>query len=347
MSLHEVQTQAPDPTAMIRLMEQADILRPMAIRVAAGLRLVDLLSENPATAGDLAAQTGTSAPHLEKLLNYLVDQGLFEVDEAGRHTPTEAAAPLHSDHPFSVRRVLDVHGGVGRSQLGLVGLLHTIRTGETCHQSVFGRRYWDDLNSGPEFRDGLREDGNRAPGFGADEIYFGYDWSTRGSVLDVGGNNGMVLIGLLQTHEHLTGASLDLPVLASIAQEEIENAGLTDRARGIAGSFFEELPTGYDVYLLSGILNDWTDDEAVTILRNVARAAAGAPILLAEINLHYTMLSADVSQLELYMSTLVPSPVRSVDDLTALAERAGLRATFSRDENPLRTLVELRPQDAS
>ncbi len=332
---------------MLRLLDLASVLKPMALRVAATLNIADLLAEGPKTVTELAEATSTSELHLRKLLSYLAEMEIFVENESGQFENTSLSEPLLSTSPLSIRRILDVNGGVGRSQLGLVGLLHTITTGETCHASVFGSRYWDDLNNDPKYLESLRSDGNRGPVYGAEEIIHGYDWSGVGKVIDIGGNNGMVLINLLQAHAHLTGATLDLPNLASIAGDEIAAAGLSERAESIAGSFFEPLPQGYDVYLLSGILNDWTDSEAVEILTNVAAAAGpGAKILLGEINLRYEMMTPNVAELDLYMSTLVPAPVRTLEDISRIAAPAKLKAELVRDDHPFRTLIELVPVTA-
>lgn len=333
-----------DPSAMLQLLDLASVLKPMALRVAATLNIADYLADGPKTITELAEATHTSEPHLRKLMSYLAELEVFVENGLGQFDNTSLSEPLLSTSAFSIRRILDVNGGVGRSQLGLVGLLHTISTGETCHSSVFGSRYWDELNNDPKYLESLRSDGNRGPVYGAEEIIHGYDWSEVRTVIDIGGNNGMVLINLLQAHGHLTGATLDLPNLASIAGDEIAAAGLTERAESISGSFFESLPSGYDVYLLSGILNDWTDAEATQILTNVAAAAGPtARILLGEINLRYEMMSPNVAELDLYMSTLVPAPVRTLEDIERIAAPAQLNAELVKDDHPFRTLIELTP----
>jgi hypothetical protein len=55
-------------------------------------------------------------------------------------------------------------------------------------------------------------------------------------------------------------------------------------ATGVAGrvtmagqSFFDPLPSGADLYLLRGVLNDWPDREAVAILTRCAGAARPGP----------------------------------------------------------------------
>ena len=59
---------------------------------------------------------------------------------------------------------------------------------------------------------------------------------------------------------------------------------VADRVRIEAGSFFDSVPVGGDVYVLKNIIHDWPDEKAVQILRNV-RTAAGprATVLLVEL----------------------------------------------------------------
>ena len=40
----------------------------------------------------------------------------------------------------------------------------------------------------------------------------------------------------------------------------------------MTGSFFDSIPAGGDVYVLSRILHDWPDDKAATILANCRKA---------------------------------------------------------------------------
>jgi hypothetical protein len=63
----------------------------------------------------------------------------------------------------------------------------------------------------------------------------------------------------------------------------LASAGVGDRCRVVAGSFFDEVPAGADAYVLKSIVHDWPDDTAVAILR-VCRAAMqdSATLLLVE-----------------------------------------------------------------
>ncbi|MFO7251646.1 MAG: methyltransferase [Actinomycetes bacterium] len=326
----------------------ADLIRPNAVRAAAALKLADHLADRPMTAGELAERTGTHEGMLGRLLRYLVDLGILAADDAGRYTVAELGEPLRRDHPQSVGQYLSAEGLFGRIELGLVGLLHSVRTGEPCHAAVFGRDYWDEINNDPAFVPALEAEGNQRIAWDAELIIEAYDWSRARRVLDVGGNNGTLLIELLTRHPHLHGTVLDLPNLARIAQRRIEEAGLAERAGAVAASFFDPLPTGYDVYLLSGILGDWNDERSIAILRNCAEAAGPeGRVLLADIHLQVPASAPNAARLELFLAASMPRPSRTVDELRELGRRAGLRVTWEGPSTPVRSLLELAPAETA
>ncbi|MBB4908981.1 methyltransferase [Actinophytocola algeriensis] len=107
----------------------------------------------------------------------------------------------------------------------------------------------------------------------APAIVSAYDWGALGHVVDVGGGDGTLLIALLNEYPALSGTVVDLPATAEVARKMFEAAGLSDRAKAVAGDFLSELPDGAEGYLLSSVLHEWGDDDACAILRNCARAA--------------------------------------------------------------------------
>jgi hypothetical protein len=56
--------------------------------------------------------------------------------------------------------------------------------------------------------------------------------------------------------------------LASVVGRAVEH----ERMQRLAGDAFVAVPSGFDTYLLVNVLHDWSDDDAVRILRNVAAA---------------------------------------------------------------------------
>src|SRR5262245_44922359 len=90
-----------------RLWSMAGLGTPMAVRVAATLRIADHIADGRHTAADLAGVTGTDPDALERLLRYLAVRGVFDLDEDGRYTLTPLSQPLREDHPSGVRAWFD------------------------------------------------------------------------------------------------------------------------------------------------------------------------------------------------------------------------------------------------
>ncbi len=337
-----------DPRQAVgRVLALADLLTPSAVRAAATLGLVDTLAERSSTAAEIAARDGLQVAVLEPLLQFLVELGLLQVDTTGRYRATATGSVLRSDHPARLRDALRSDGLVGRVEHGMVNLVHSVRTGEPAHEATFGRSYWDIVNSDEEFDATLREHAATGPaatpgqplGWDAELLVEEYDWSRVRSVIDVGGHTGAVLTALLQRHPHLKGTLLDLRNTAEQGRRNLHAAGLSERSDVTVGSFFDPLPAGSDMYLLSAVLADWSDEDAVRILRRCAEAAGRTGrVLLAEVAMPVSTASG-----ELYLRVIMPSPRRSVADLEALAASAGLRVTWRGPQSAVRSVLELTP----
>lgn len=326
------------------LADMVGILRPAAIRAAATLRLADHIAAGTTSADELAPAVGAEPVALAKLLRYLAAVGIFHRDQDDRFRVTELGELLRSDVPGSMRAFLDSDSVVGRSDLGTVNLLHTVRTGQACHASVFGTDFWSDVQSDPGYLESLDAVLGMGIAWDARNVVDDYPWDRVAHVTDVGGGNGALLIELLRTHRHLRGRLVDLANSVAIARRHIAEAGLQDRCEAVVASFFDELPRGSDVYLLSAVLADWSDAQATAVLQRVAQAAGPqGKVLLAEVNLRPSgETAADViaTGTDLYVAATVTAPVREIDELVAIAEAAGLRLTWKGRSSAVRSLLE-------
>jgi hypothetical protein len=322
------------------LWAMADLVTPMAVRVAATLRIADHVGSGPRTAAELADEVGADADALDRVLRRLAEAGVLTRDGSGRYSLTALGEVLRVEHPARLRAALDIEGAIGRADLSFVQLLHSVRTGEPAFPEQFGRPFWDDLAS-----DAAREASFGAL-MGADvaadapAIVSAFGWGSLGHVVDVGGGNGSLMIALLTEYPALRGTVVDLPGAAGAARQALTGAGLADRADAVAGSFFDPLPPGAGGYLLSAIVHNWDDEAARSILRRCADAAgADGGVFVIE------KIGADGESLRTGMDlrglAYFGGRERGVKELTALAEGAGLRVAAVHPAGPI-SIIELR-----
>jgi hypothetical protein len=315
------------------LWAMAQLATPMAVRVAATLRVADHIAAGLSTAPKLAEAVDADPDALERLLRFLARRGLWTRDETGRYELTRLGQALRADHPAGMRDWLDMDD-VGRAELSFFNLLHTVRTGESAFQEQFGVSFWDDLAARPErgaaFDAMLGADAVERSPF----IVKGHDWGSLGHVVDVGGGAGALLIALLKEYPELRGTLFDLPETAESARKALKEAALDHRSEVVSGSFFDDaLPPGAGGYLLSFILHDWADGPAREILRRCAEAAgAGGSVFVVE---RLGRDGAPHTGMDLRMLVYYGGKERGMADFEALAADAGLRVAATHPAGPL------------
>jgi hypothetical protein len=308
--------------AVAGLWAMAHMGTPMAVRVAATLRIADHIANGVRTAPELAELVHADADALERLMRYLAVRGLLSRDESGQYALTARGEPLRDDHPAGLRFALDIEG-VGRAELSYVRLLDSIRTGEAAFPLQFGHTFWEDMAANP----GLTATFNTSMGASvperSPEIISGYDWASLGHVIDVGGGNGSLLIALLTAYPSLRGTVFDRPETADEAREALAAAGVADRAEAVTGSFFDPVPAGAGGYVLSLVVHNWNDDNTRAILRRCSDAAGTDGTVLVIENVGADGESPPTG-MDLRMLAYLGGKERGVSDLAALAADVGL-----------------------
>jgi predicted O-methyltransferase YrrM len=109
-----------------------------------------------------------------------------------------------------------------------------------------------------------------------------FDFSGYTTVCDVGGATGQLSMILATRHPHLTCVTLDLPVVAPIAEKNIANAGLADRVHTASSDFFADPLPSADVITMGMILHDWNLDRKMHLIRSAydALPAGGALVVI-------------------------------------------------------------------
>jgi SAM-dependent methyltransferase len=200
-----------------------------------------------------------------------------------------------------------------------------LRTGQTGSALAYGTELFDWLEEHPG--EGANFDRLMRLVHGGEDVAIAeaYDFGVVRSVVDVGGGNGTVLATLLAHNPLLEGVVFDQPSVIGRGTPALDtHAG---RWEAIGGDFFEGVPAGRDAYLLSHIIHDWSEDRALTILRN-CRDAMGPDgrLLIAEMVVPPGDEMHPAKMLDVLMLVLLgPGMERTEGQYAELLDRAGFR----------------------
>jgi 2,7-dihydroxy-5-methyl-1-naphthoate 7-O-methyltransferase len=318
-----------------------DLVTPMALRVAATLRLADFMPDDGTgegvVVGDLAERAGADLDALGRMLRHLVQHGVFTEPRPGRFAVNQTAALLRTGHPGAVW--LDLDGFGGQMDLAFTGLAHTVRTGEPAWEQVFGQPFWAYLDANPTISASF--DATMAVDAGNAAVADGYDWTTVRHVADIGGGTGTLIAEVLRRNPRLRGTLADLPETASRARQYLAGLGLDGRCEVVGQSFFDPLPPGADAYLLNRVIHDWDDAAASAILRRCAEAAGSTGRVLV-VETADGGDSSGFAEMNLRMLVLTGGRERTIDDYSALADDAGLRVTAVHRITERQVVIEAR-----
>jgi hypothetical protein len=298
-----------------------------AIGVAAALGIADVLSSGPRSAEELARATGANAPSLSRVLRLLASEGVFAETEDGRFALTPMAEALRSDVPGSLRPLAVFNSGEPYWR-SWAHLAHAVRTGQPAFEHVHGMDFFSYYRQHPE--EWALFDQMMAAQTAAvtRTVAAAYDFSWVRTVVDVGGGNGTLVLGLLAAHPHLHGIVFDQPAVAARAEEAIDAAGLADRCQAVGGDFFVAVPEGGEDYLLKYILHDWDDERCVAILRVCRHAmAADGRLLVIELLIPPGDSPSYAKSQDVNMLTNLGGRERTVEEYGTLFTAAGFALT--------------------
>lgn len=293
-----------------------------AIHAVALLGIADHLADGSRSAEELARVTDMHAPSLYRLMRATAGFGLFIEDHQRRFSLTQLGAALRTGAPGYARSTVRSMAAPGMWN-AFGDLLQTIKTGQPQGEPIFA-----DLRANPEQAEQLSE---TMIGFAGEEpaaIATAYNFSGIRTLVDVGGNTGVLLATILLANPALRGLLYDLPHVAPLARRTLERLGVSDRCAVTAGSFFESVPAGGDAYMLSHVVHDWPEEKCLTILRNVRRVIPNDGRLLIVEQLIPPGNEPHPSRyIDLILLTITGGTERTADEYATLLARTGFRLT--------------------
>jgi len=320
MSNQEPHAQPVSPSIQMTQILWPGAIAVQAIHVAAKLALADLVAGGPKSIKELAEATHSHGPSMARLLRALTSLGIFAEDTTGRFRQTALSDTLRSDHPQSIRpfaMMLGAHFVWEPSG----ALEETVRTGQPSFERVYGAPFFDYLAGHSEDAAVFNAAMSSSPGYLA-AIVGAYDFSKFERIVDVGGGHGLLLAAILSANPRLRGVLHDLPSVV-VGASALRQEPISQRCEIIGGDFFKGVPGGADAYMLKGIIHDWNDEAALTILKNCRRAIhPDGTLLLVE-----TVLSPSAdparAMMDMLMMVLTRGRERTESEFRSLLQQAG------------------------
>jgi ubiquinone/menaquinone biosynthesis C-methylase UbiE len=310
-------------SVMLRLVTGAWVTQ--ALHTAAVLGIADRLHVGPATSGELAAATGAHADSLHRLLRYLAALGVLDGDDTDGFRLTPVGELLRTDVPGSERERAIAYGTW--IYQAWAELPYSIRSGRPAFDHAFGMRPYEYLAAHPEKARTFDRQMQRGESFFT-QVPDAYDFTGGRTIVDVAGGNGSLLAAILTAAPDARGILFDAPHVVEAARDRLRERGVLNRCDLLGGDFFESVPSGGDVYVLSRILHNWDDERCLTLLAACRRGMGpDATLIILERLIPDAEPSATAFASDLNMQVMFGGRERTGAEFRALLAKAGFAVT--------------------
>ncbi|MEM8962570.1 MAG: methyltransferase [Acidobacteriota bacterium] len=343
-SLATGESMAGNPLRVLKIANA--FLETQIVYVAIHLDIIELVSDGIDTVEAIATRVDANPDGLGRLLRGLAWLELLEeqITAGTRHyRVTPLGMLIRRGQPL--RDVIEGNGHWGYR--AVADLLHAVKTGEPVYEVIFGATFFEYQNRDSVSSRNFNAIMSALTKETISDVLAAYDFAQSKLVVDLGGNTGTMLLGLLTAHPHLQGVVFDRPVLEEAAIESIHKAGQDDRCRFQPGDFFKQvIPAGADCYILSQILHDWTDDDCIRILEEIRLALPdnGRLLIVEQLLPERVDGQSAAVVMDLYMLVTTGGRERTEGQYRQLLEAAGfdLAQTYLRPDSP-RAVLEAVP----
>lgn len=331
------------------LLEQMNgYMATQLIYVMAELEIADLLKEGSKNSTSLAQELNIDLRKLRQVLRSLVYYGLLEQPKEDFYTLTPKGKYLCGGFPGSLKYRAKEIGKINYKVWA--NLKSGLETGNNIFEQTIGTSYFDYLNQDYITSIGFHNSMIRVAKETAPAIIDTYNFDSVGKIIDVGGGGGIFISEVLKRNPTAKGILYERdPSVIKRAEVYIEENGISSRCEIIQGDFFETVPAGGDIYILSWIIHDWDDQRSISILKNVQtamRSQEDSKLLLIEQLVpdvviqpaHY--MKNDVARSNMAMLGLTDGCERTVAEYADLLKAAGLQINKVIPTNTFRSIIE-------
>ncbi|AQZ63016.1 O-methyltransferase [[Actinomadura] parvosata subsp. kistnae] len=300
-----------------------------ALYAAVELGIFELLAHEELTSDELADACEADPATMRRLMRWLHGRDFVGTYGGRRYQLTELGQVLTAGAERSQRHAVLVTGSSYWMD-AIRDLTGTICRGHPAPPS--GLSPYDHLARHPDLsRDFDLFMTARCAALGRD-LAASSDFEHVRTVADLGGGLGGVLSEILTAHPQVRGILADRQDVLDRARDRLADEGLADRVQLTPGDFFDRVPGGADIYLLSSVGHNYSDAQVVELLIAIRETIeAGHNPTTAEVWIAEGMLprlpgaasrwhSTDIRMLALFPG----DGVRQSDDYCRLIRQAGL-----------------------
>ncbi len=330
------------------------------IATAVDLNIAGLLEEfGPLPVSKLAQKAQVDTFSLFRILRALASIGIFreqnseELDYSHavfEQTDLSRALVPHEQLPEndSVYDTVTLFSA-GWQQDSWRKLTDSVRAGKTGLELATGGDIWQYLQNHTREREQFQKTMTWLTQQVETAILQAYDFSPFKQIVDVAGGRGTMLMHILEAYPRAQGILLDLPPIVKLAQQIVQhNPGVSDRYTFVPGSFFdaEAIPQGGHLYYVKQIIQDWNDENAIKILRNIRQSMKpDSRLLIIEQIIERGTGGINNKFFDVLMMVILEGRSRTASEHQRLLEAAGFRLSQVISTHSTYSIIEGIPQE--
>jgi hypothetical protein len=320
---------------------------PKVLQQLAEYEIADLIGEDSKSLDELAQATGAQPDMLYALLKTAEAAEYFIESAPGSFANTPLSRFLSPHVPGSQYNMARMLGADSQWRVW-EQLDHGVKTGKEVFSDLYGQKEWEYFRDHPDkgifFMKAMTEFSEAVN----QPIAQAYpDFAHLQTLVDLGGGQGTLLATILNAYPSLHGILFDVPPVIEQARQVASWQALASRSQFVAGNFFDAqgIPSA-DAVILKQIVQDWSDEENVQILRNIRTALPQhGRVLVAEMVLSPSS-PPFAFKLSLLLRLALGGKVRTEEDFHRLFKEAGFQLTRIIPTRSLFSLIEGVPADA-
>ncbi len=340
----KTQMDLPDYSPILELIEA--FRRSKAMFAAVSLGVFDLLKRGPADAATLASELQVASEPLERLLDACVGLMLLRKNGACYDNAPVASSYLCRGNERSLTGYILYSNDVLFPLW--THLEDAIREGTPRWKQAFGKEgaIFDHFFKTEEAKQTFIKGMHGLGVLSSPKVVEAFDLSRFRKLVDLGGATGHLAISACERCLSLRALVFDLPQVIEAARVEVNKSTASQRIDLVAGDFFrDELPEA-DLFAISRILHDWSEDKINTLLKKIYhRLPAGGGILLAEKLLNEDKSGPTSAHMQsLNMLVCTEGKERTLGEYCELLQDAGFRDVQGRmTGSPLDVVLAIKP----